>query len=180
VDGEFFLRQRVKHLLVEFQKSGKWTRRLADEVREFLLLDAPEVLTRPSPDILRDISTAISSFAAGHLERQGQRHAAGALVELSLSSSVGGALLVEKYGAPGYREGSTATRRQALKWVLSKTVIELNNMDPPASLGKPHSEPEGRIGPALTHLGASVGDLPFPPQTTVPESRPVPSESILL
>jgi phage/plasmid-associated DNA primase len=52
VDGEFFLRQRVKHLLVEFQKSGRWTRKLADEVREFLLLDAPEVLTRPSPDIL--------------------------------------------------------------------------------------------------------------------------------
>ena len=52
VDGEFFLRQRVKHLLVQFQKSGKWTRKLAEEVREFILLDAPEVLTRPSPSIL--------------------------------------------------------------------------------------------------------------------------------
>ena len=52
VDGEFFLRQRVKHLLVAFQKAGKWTRKLADEVREFILLDAPEILTRPSPDIL--------------------------------------------------------------------------------------------------------------------------------
>ena len=51
-DGEFFLRQRVKHLLVDSQKTGRWTRKLADEVREFILLDAPEVLIRPSPDIL--------------------------------------------------------------------------------------------------------------------------------
>ncbi len=52
VDGEFFLRQQVKSVLVEFQKAGRWARKLADEVKEFILLDAAEVLTRPSPDIL--------------------------------------------------------------------------------------------------------------------------------
>jgi hypothetical protein len=47
---DFFLRQRIKHLLVEFQKSDLWTRALVEEVREFILLDVPEVFTRPSPD----------------------------------------------------------------------------------------------------------------------------------
>ena len=36
--GEFFIKQRVKHLLVDRHKTEKWTRRLAHEVTEFILL----------------------------------------------------------------------------------------------------------------------------------------------
>jgi len=50
--GEFFIRQRVKHLLLERHKAEKWTRRLAREVTEFILLDTPELDATPSLDFI--------------------------------------------------------------------------------------------------------------------------------
>ncbi|HLY17111.1 MAG TPA: phage/plasmid primase, P4 family [Bryobacteraceae bacterium] len=50
--GEWFVRQRVKHLLGEFHKLDRWHRRLADEVIEFLLLDAPELPLIPPAEVL--------------------------------------------------------------------------------------------------------------------------------
>jgi len=46
--GEFFIRRRVKRLLLDLWKVEKWNRRLAQEVIEFILLDAPELEPRPS------------------------------------------------------------------------------------------------------------------------------------
>ena len=46
--GEFFIRQRVKRLLLEHWKADRWNRRLAQEVAEFILLDTPELDHTPS------------------------------------------------------------------------------------------------------------------------------------
>jgi P4 family phage/plasmid primase-like protien len=46
--GEFFIRQRVKRLLLEHWKADRWNRRLAQEVAEFILLDIPELDPTPS------------------------------------------------------------------------------------------------------------------------------------
>jgi hypothetical protein len=50
--GEFLIRQRVKHLLLELRKAEKWTRKLAREVTEFILLDTPELEAAPSSDFI--------------------------------------------------------------------------------------------------------------------------------
>ena len=50
--GEFLIRQRVKHLLLELRKAEKWTRKLAREVIEFILLDTPELEATPSSDFI--------------------------------------------------------------------------------------------------------------------------------
>ena len=47
-NGEFFIRQRVKRLLLEHWKADRWNRRLAQEIVEFILLDAPELDPMPS------------------------------------------------------------------------------------------------------------------------------------
>ena len=51
-DAEFFIRQQVKHLLVEFGRAERWSRRLAQEVIEFILLDAAELADTPSFDLI--------------------------------------------------------------------------------------------------------------------------------
>jgi P4 family phage/plasmid primase-like protien len=50
--GEFFIRQQVKHLLLDHHKAEKWTRKLAREVTEFILLDTPELEATPSSDFI--------------------------------------------------------------------------------------------------------------------------------
>jgi putative DNA primase/helicase len=50
--GEFFIRQQVKHTLLELGRADKWTRRLAREVAEFILLDTPELDATPSADLI--------------------------------------------------------------------------------------------------------------------------------
>src|SRR5579863_18117 len=50
--GDWFVRRRVKQLLCEFRKVDRWQRRLADEVIEFILLDAPVLPLAPPTDIL--------------------------------------------------------------------------------------------------------------------------------
>jgi putative DNA primase/helicase len=50
--GDFFIRQRVKHILLELGRVEKWTRRLAHEVTEFILLDTPELDATPSVDLI--------------------------------------------------------------------------------------------------------------------------------
>jgi len=47
--GEWFVRQRTKQPLSEFRKVDRWNRRLADEVIEFILLDAPALPLAPQP-----------------------------------------------------------------------------------------------------------------------------------
>jgi phage/plasmid-associated DNA primase len=50
--GEFFIRQRVKRLLLENWKADRWNRRLAQEVAEFILLDTPELDPTPSSSVI--------------------------------------------------------------------------------------------------------------------------------
>jgi hypothetical protein len=50
--GEFLIRQRVKHLLLDLRKAEKWTRKLAREVTEFIVLDTPELEAMPSSDFI--------------------------------------------------------------------------------------------------------------------------------
>ena len=50
--GEFFIRQRVKRLLLEHWKADRWNRRLAQEVAEFILLDTPELDPSPSCSVI--------------------------------------------------------------------------------------------------------------------------------
>lgn len=64
--GEFFIRQRVKHILVEFRKVEKWSRKLAREVTEFILLGAPEVDVTPSLDLI-NLENGILDIWTGEL-----------------------------------------------------------------------------------------------------------------
>jgi len=64
--GEFFIRQRVKHLLLELRKAEKWTRKLAREVTEFILLDTPELETSPSSDFI-NLENGILDVWSGEL-----------------------------------------------------------------------------------------------------------------
>jgi len=41
--GEQFVKRRVKRLLHEWEMTEKWSRRLADEVVEYIGVDAPEL-----------------------------------------------------------------------------------------------------------------------------------------
>lgn len=50
--GEFFIRQRVKQVLLEAQITERWSRNLAHEVIEYILLDAPELDERPSATLV--------------------------------------------------------------------------------------------------------------------------------
>jgi P4 family phage/plasmid primase-like protien len=50
--GEFFIRQRVKRLLLEHWKGDRWNRRLAQEVVEFILLDTPQLDPTPSCSVV--------------------------------------------------------------------------------------------------------------------------------
>lgn len=50
--AEFFVRQRVKQILLEARIAERWSRNLAHEVIEFILLDAPELDARPSTTLV--------------------------------------------------------------------------------------------------------------------------------
>ncbi|MCE5311023.1 MAG: phage/plasmid primase, P4 family [Acidobacteriales bacterium] len=67
VDAELFLRQRVKHLLLQFGKAERWSRRWAEEVMEFILLDAPELPATPSLDWL-NIENGMLHLWTGQLQ----------------------------------------------------------------------------------------------------------------
>jgi putative DNA primase/helicase len=47
-DGEMFVRQRIKHLLLEYDCSELWSRALTREIIEFITIDVPELPERPS------------------------------------------------------------------------------------------------------------------------------------
>jgi P4 family phage/plasmid primase-like protien len=64
--GEFLIRQRVKHLLLELRKAEKWTRKLAREVTEFILLDTPELEATPSSDFI-NLENGILNVWTGEL-----------------------------------------------------------------------------------------------------------------
>ena len=51
-DGEMLIRQRVKHLLLDYDCSELWSRRLAGEIVEFIALDVPELPERPSTELI--------------------------------------------------------------------------------------------------------------------------------
>jgi putative DNA primase/helicase len=46
-EASFFIRQQVKRLLLDEDCSDRWSRALANEVIEFILLDAPELPDAP-------------------------------------------------------------------------------------------------------------------------------------
>jgi putative DNA primase/helicase len=51
-DGEFLVRQRVKHVLLDNDCSEMWSRALATEVIEFITLDVPELPEQPSTELI--------------------------------------------------------------------------------------------------------------------------------
>jgi putative DNA primase/helicase len=51
-DGELFVRQRVKHVLLDNECSEMWSRTLAKEVIEFITLDVPELMEQPSTELI--------------------------------------------------------------------------------------------------------------------------------
>jgi phage/plasmid-associated DNA primase len=51
-DGEMLIRQRVKHLLLDYDCSEMWSKRLASEIVEFITLDVPEMPERPSTELI--------------------------------------------------------------------------------------------------------------------------------
>ena len=51
-DGELLIRRRVKHLLLHYDCTEMWSRRLAGEIVEFIALDVPELPERPSIELI--------------------------------------------------------------------------------------------------------------------------------
>src|SRR5260370_20721600 len=51
-DGEILIRQRVKHLLLDYDCSEMWSRALTREIVEFIALDVPELPERPSTELI--------------------------------------------------------------------------------------------------------------------------------
>jgi hypothetical protein len=51
-DGELLIRRRVKHLLLDYDCTEMWSRRLAGEIVEFIALDVPELPERPSTELI--------------------------------------------------------------------------------------------------------------------------------
>src|SRR5215472_1269543 len=51
-DGEFRVRQRVKHILVDQDCSEMWSRALSNEVLEFITLDVPLLPGQPSAELI--------------------------------------------------------------------------------------------------------------------------------
>jgi putative DNA primase/helicase len=51
-DGEMLIRQRVKHLLLEYDCSEMWSRALTREIVEFIALDVPDLPERPSAELI--------------------------------------------------------------------------------------------------------------------------------
>ena len=50
--GEFLVRQRVKHILVDQDCSEMWSRALSNEVLEFIALDVPLLPEQPSTELI--------------------------------------------------------------------------------------------------------------------------------
>src|SRR5579863_2161789 len=50
--GEFLVRQRVKHVLLDNDCPEMWSRALATEVLEFIALDVPELPEQPSTELI--------------------------------------------------------------------------------------------------------------------------------
>jgi P4 family phage/plasmid primase-like protien len=50
--GEMWIRQQVKHLLLEHDCPEMWSRALSKEVVEFVALDVPDLPTRPSTELI--------------------------------------------------------------------------------------------------------------------------------
>jgi putative DNA primase/helicase len=51
-DGDMLIRRRVKHLLLDYDCTEMWSRRLAGEIVEFIALDVPELSERPSIELI--------------------------------------------------------------------------------------------------------------------------------
>ncbi len=51
-DREMLIRRRVKHLLLHYDCTEMWSRRLAGEIVEFIALDVPAVPERPSIELI--------------------------------------------------------------------------------------------------------------------------------
>jgi hypothetical protein len=50
--AEFFIRQQVKRILAQFDKTERWSSGLAREVIEYILLDTPELDPRPPEHLI--------------------------------------------------------------------------------------------------------------------------------
>jgi phage/plasmid-associated DNA primase len=50
--GEMLIRRRVKHLLLDYDCTEMWSRRLAGEIVEFIALDVPDLPERPSVELI--------------------------------------------------------------------------------------------------------------------------------
>jgi putative DNA primase/helicase len=72
-NGEFFIRQRVKRLLLEHWKADRWNRRLAQEVAEFILLDAPELDPTPSCRLV-NVENGLLDIWTGELTPHSPEH----------------------------------------------------------------------------------------------------------
>jgi P4 family phage/plasmid primase-like protien len=64
--ADFFIRQRVKHLVLQLGRVEKWNRRLAEEVTEFILLDTLELETTPSLDFI-NLENGLLNIWSGEL-----------------------------------------------------------------------------------------------------------------
>jgi len=67
VNGELYVKRQVKQLTVKFGNAGRWNRTLAQEVIEYIALDAPQLLECPAPNRV-NLVNGILDIWTGELE----------------------------------------------------------------------------------------------------------------
>jgi len=66
-NGELYVKRQVKQLTVKFGNAGRWNRTLAQEVIEYITLDAPQLLECPAPNRVNLVNGLLNIWT-GELE----------------------------------------------------------------------------------------------------------------
>jgi putative DNA primase/helicase len=64
--GELYVKRQVKQLIVKFGNAGRWNRALAQEIIEYIALDAPELHDRPDTNTI-NLTNGILNVWTGEL-----------------------------------------------------------------------------------------------------------------
>jgi P4 family phage/plasmid primase-like protien len=64
--GEFFIRQQVKRILAQLERSDRWSSGLGRELIEYILLDAPELNPKPPEDVI-NVENGLLNIWSGEL-----------------------------------------------------------------------------------------------------------------
>ena len=122
-DGPAFVKQRVKGLLGQIQKLPSWSSHLANEVVEYIRVDAPELWERPPQDRI-NVLNGLVDLATGEQRLSVSRRRSswtlvGAATSSISSSGTGRSASVQN----GFRAGWTSTHIQQRGRICSHVSV---------------------------------------------------------